>query len=169
MVLLQLMASNFDPKNPATWPKSNVKPTEALTNKGTPARNLAKSKVKDRFKTDAKTPVYEDISGLSMRGSGTPLGTSTGINPMNKKQIAAGLGVAVGGAVAGRAIAKIGSAAIPAVEKAVSKVDVPNNPLSKAESKAFENIAKSETKIAKTETKALNKVVEKEIKTSNKE
>ena len=89
MILLQLMADKFDPKNPATWSKTNVKPTEALTNVGQAARGLAKSKAKNRFKSNAKTPVYDDISGPTLRGTGTPLNSSIAINPLNKKQIAA--------------------------------------------------------------------------------
>lgn len=67
--------------------KTTGKPTEAITNKGQKATGLSKSKSNDRFSSDAKTPVRNDISGLTMRGSGTPLNSSFGINPMNKKQI----------------------------------------------------------------------------------
>lgn len=88
MILLQPMANNFDPKNPSTWPKNSATPnTEALTNVGQAARGLAKSKAKNRFKTNAKTPVKNDISGFTLRGTGTPLNSSIGINPLNKKQI----------------------------------------------------------------------------------
>lgn len=82
------------------------KATEAITQKGQKATGLSKPKSNDRFSSNAKTPVYKDISGLTMRGSGTPLNSSFGINPMNKKQImnaaasAAGIGAVAKGASA---------------------------------------------------------------------
>lgn len=63
-----------------------VKPTAAITKPGQKATGLAKSTVKDRFASTAKTPVKKATSGFA--GSGTPLGASMGVNPLNKGQIA---------------------------------------------------------------------------------
>jgi len=62
-----------------------VKPTAAITKPGQKAVGLAKSSVPDRFASTAKTPIKKATSGLA--GSGTPLGASMGINPINKGQI----------------------------------------------------------------------------------
>ena len=64
------------------------KPTEAITKSGQKATGLAKSSSSDRFASNAKTPVRNNISGATLRGSGTPLGTSMAINPVNKSQVA---------------------------------------------------------------------------------
>jgi hypothetical protein len=64
-----------------------VKPTEAFTKPGQKATGLAKSSTPNRFSSTAKTPVRDNISGFSMRGSGTPTGVSMGINPLSKNQI----------------------------------------------------------------------------------
>lgn len=63
-----------------------VKPTAAITKPGQKATGLAKSPVKDRFASTAKTPVKKPTSGFA--GSGAPLGASMGVNPLNKGQIA---------------------------------------------------------------------------------
>jgi hypothetical protein len=62
-----------------------MKPTEAVTKRGQKATGLAKSKSSDRFSSTAKTKVKGATSGFA--GSGTPLGASMGVNPLNKKQI----------------------------------------------------------------------------------
>jgi hypothetical protein len=62
------------------------KPTEAFTRPGQKATGLAKSSISDRFSSNAKTKVKSATSGFA--GSGTPLGSSMGINPLNKGQIA---------------------------------------------------------------------------------
>lgn len=92
----------FDPKDPSTWPKSSAKPTEAFTTKGTAAKDLAKSKADNRFSSNAKTKVKGATDAFA--GSGTPLGTFIGVNPMSKGQIAGAVGSAVGGAMASKAI-----------------------------------------------------------------
>ena len=94
------MAKNPTPAQIAALKKSKgVKPTAAITKPGQKATGLAKSTVKDRFASTAKTPVRGNISGLSMRGSGTPLGTSMAINPLSKNQI---LNAAVSATIVGR-------------------------------------------------------------------
>lgn len=65
-----------------------AKPTEAITAPGQKATGLAKPSTKDRFASTAKTPVVNNPSGATLRGSGTPLGTSIAINPLNKSQMA---------------------------------------------------------------------------------
>ena len=82
------MAKNPTPAQIAALKKSKgVKPTEAFTKPGQKATGLAKSSTPNRFASTAKTPVRGNISGFSMRGSGTPLGTSMAINPLSKNQI----------------------------------------------------------------------------------
>ena len=81
------MAKNPTPAQIAALKKSKgVKPTEAFTKPGQKATGLAKSSTPDRFASTAKTPVKKATSGFA--GSGTPLGASMGINPVNKGQIA---------------------------------------------------------------------------------
>ena len=83
--------SNMAPKPPtpaqlkALKDSKGVKPTAAITKPGQKATGLAKSTVKDRFASDGKTSVKKATSGFA--GSGTPLGASMGINPLNKGQI----------------------------------------------------------------------------------
>jgi len=67
------MGNLFDPKNPNTWPQNYKQlPTEAFTNVGQTPRDLAQSQVKNRFATDAQTPVYNAGGRLSMAGMQTP-------------------------------------------------------------------------------------------------
>ena len=81
------MAKNPTPAQIAALKKSKgVKPTAAITKPGQKATGLAKSTVKDRFASTAKTPVKKATSGFA--GSATPLGASMGANPLNKGQIA---------------------------------------------------------------------------------
>jgi hypothetical protein len=80
------MAKNPTPAQiKALKDSKGVKSTAAITKPGQKAVGLAKSSVPDRFASTAKTPVKKATSGLA--GSGTPLGASMGINPVNKKQI----------------------------------------------------------------------------------
>ena len=81
-----------------------VKPTAAVTKPGQKATGLAKSTVKDRFASTAKTPVKKATSGFA--GSGMPLGASMGVNPLNKGQIANAVVAAGAGASIGKSIAK---------------------------------------------------------------
>jgi hypothetical protein len=104
------MAKNPTPAQIAALKKSKgVKPTAAITKTGQKATGLAKSSTPNRFASTAKTPVRSNISGLSMRGSGTPLGTSMAINPLSKGQIA------------GAALTVAGGKALPSVIKAASR------------------------------------------------
>ena len=80
------------------------KPTEAVTKRGQKATGLAKSKSSDRFSSTAKTKVKGATSGFA--GSGTPLGTSMGVNPLNKSQIAGAVLAATGTGSIGKSIAK---------------------------------------------------------------
>ena len=81
------------------------KPTEAVTKRGQKATGLAKSKSSDRFSSTAKTKVKGATSGFA--GSGTPLGTSMGVNPLNKSQIAGALlTAAAGGELTAKSIVK---------------------------------------------------------------
>ena len=77
------------------------KPTEAITKRGQKATGLAKSKSSDRFSSTSKTKVKGATSGFA--GSGTPLGASMGVNPLNKGQIAGALLAASAG---GQSVAK---------------------------------------------------------------
>jgi hypothetical protein len=99
-VIIFDMANDYG--DPSKWKESKKKPTEAFTTKGTAAKDLAKSKAKNRFSSDAKTKVKSATDAFA--GSGTPLGTSIGVNPMSKGQIAGAVGSAVGGAIASKAI-----------------------------------------------------------------
>jgi hypothetical protein len=99
-VIIFDMANDYG--DPSKWKESKKKPTEAFTTKGTAAKGLAKSKAKNRFSSDAKTKVKSATDAFA--GSGTPLSTSMGINPMSKGQIAGAVGSAVGGAIASKAI-----------------------------------------------------------------
>ena len=74
MVLLQPMATNsFDPKNPKTWPEYTPRPTEAITNVGQEARNLARFRAaKNRFASNAITPVSTAGDQFSLAGMQTP-------------------------------------------------------------------------------------------------
>lgn len=70
------MANLFDPKNPKTWPENyKRRPTEAFTNKGVPARDLAQSQVENRFASNAQTPVYNTGGDFNLRGMQTPYET----------------------------------------------------------------------------------------------
>jgi len=81
------VAKNPTPAQIAALKKSKgVKPTAAITKTGQKATGLAKSTVKDRFASTAKTPVKKSTSGFA--GSGTPLGASMAVNPLSKGQIA---------------------------------------------------------------------------------
>ena len=67
------MGNLFDPKNPNTWPENyKRRSTEAFTNKGVPARDLAQSQVENRFASDAQTPVYNAGGDFNLRGMQTP-------------------------------------------------------------------------------------------------
>jgi len=99
------------------------KPTEAISKSGQKATGLAKSSSSDRFSSNAKTKVKSATSGFA--GSGTPLGSSMGINPLNKGQIAnaALTAVALPGSgqvrnyVAGKAGGRVADAAFKASTK----------------------------------------------------
>jgi hypothetical protein len=97
------MAKNPTPAQiKALKDSKGVKPTAAITKPGQKATGLAKSTVKDRFASTAKTPVKKPTSGFA--GSGTPLGASMGVNPLNKGQIAGALLTAAGGKATPRVI-----------------------------------------------------------------
>ena len=67
------MANLFDPNNPKTWPQNyKRRSTEAFTNKGVPARDLAESRAENRFASDAQTPVYDAGGDFNLRGMQTP-------------------------------------------------------------------------------------------------
>ena len=67
------MANLFDPKNPNTWPENyKRRSTEAFTNKGVPARDLAESRADNRFASNAQTPVYNAGGDFNLRGMQTP-------------------------------------------------------------------------------------------------
>jgi hypothetical protein len=67
------MANLFDPKNPNTWPENyKRRSTEAFTNKGVPARDLAESRADNRFASNAQTPVYNAGGDFNFRGMQTP-------------------------------------------------------------------------------------------------
>lgn len=77
---------------------TKYKATEAITAKGQKAKGLVPSNQKNRFSSTAKTPVSDVKKGTwSLRGTGTPLGTSLAIQPINKQRIASTLLVAAGG------------------------------------------------------------------------
>jgi hypothetical protein len=102
-VIIFDMANNYG--DPSKWKESKKKPTEAFTTKGTAAKDLAKSKAKNRFSSDAKTKVKGATDAFA--GSGTPLGTSMGVNPLNKSQIAGALlTAAAGGELSARNLAR---------------------------------------------------------------
>lgn len=85
------MANLFDPKNPKTWPENYEllrRSTEAFTNKGVPARGLAQSQVKNRFASNAQTPVYDAGGDFNLRGMQTPY-ENYDISPGNVAQIVA--------------------------------------------------------------------------------
>ena len=86
-----------------------AQPTEAFTAPGQKAKGLAKSNVKDRFASTAKTKVVKPTDQL---GGGSPLGTSFGINPLNKGQIAGAASTIAGtkgsGQVAKKLAEKVG-------------------------------------------------------------
>lgn len=62
-----------------------LKPTAAFVAPGQKATGLAKSKVKDRFSSTAKTKVVKATDQLA---GGSPLRTSMAINPLDKGQVA---------------------------------------------------------------------------------
>jgi hypothetical protein len=72
--------------------KGSIGATAAFTNKGQKAtglRSLTPAEVAARKANESKpkTRIVKDISGLTLRGSGTPLNTSMAINPLNKSQV----------------------------------------------------------------------------------
>ena len=71
------MANLFDPKNPNTWPQNyKRRSTEAFTNKGVPARNLAQSQVNNRFSgltPQSRDPYYESGKALFNMGVVEPI------------------------------------------------------------------------------------------------
>jgi hypothetical protein len=71
------MGNLFDPNNPNTWPENYKAPTTAAyTNKGVPARDLAESKVKNRFKgltPETNDPYYESGKALFDMGVMQPI------------------------------------------------------------------------------------------------
>jgi hypothetical protein len=78
-----------------------VKPTAAVTKPGQKATGLASRTPAPAGKT---TPIRKATSGFA--GSGMPLGTSMGINPLNKGQIAGAVVSAAGAGSLGRSVAK---------------------------------------------------------------
>ena len=81
------MAKNPTPAQIAALKKSKgVKPTAAFTKPGQKATGLAKSTVKDRFASTAKTPVKKANSGFA--GSGSSLGSSLGVSKITKGGVA---------------------------------------------------------------------------------
>jgi hypothetical protein len=81
--------------------KSSVKPTAAFTNKGQKPKGLTPRTPAPAGKT---TPIRKATDAFA--GSGMPLGTSFGINPMNKGQIIGALSTAAGAGSLGRSVAK---------------------------------------------------------------
>jgi hypothetical protein len=71
------MGNLFDPNNPKTWPQNYKAPiTAAFTNKGVSARDLAKSRAKDRFSgltPKANDPYYESGKTLFNMGVVEPI------------------------------------------------------------------------------------------------
>ena len=71
------MGNLFDPNNPKTWPQNYKAPTTAaFTNKGVPARNLAESRVKNRFSgltPETNDPYYESGKALFDMGVVQPI------------------------------------------------------------------------------------------------
>jgi hypothetical protein len=160
------MANNYG--DPSKWKEFKYKPTEAFTTKGTAAKGLATSKAKNRFSSNAKTKVKSATDAFA--GSGTPLSTSMGINPISKGQVAGAVGSAVGGAVVGKAIGKavtgpVSNVISKAESKAFDKItknykfDSPTNPLNKSESKTFKNLTEpvEKARLDKAKTAAKNK------------
>ena len=81
------MAKNPTPAQIAALKKSKgVKPTAAITKPGQKATGLAKSTVKDRFASTAKTPVKKANSGFT--GSGSSIGSSLGVSKITKGNVA---------------------------------------------------------------------------------
>lgn len=67
------MGNLFDPNNPNTWPENyKRRGTEAFTNKGVPARDLAESRAENRFASNAQTSVYNAGGDFNLRGMQTP-------------------------------------------------------------------------------------------------
>ena len=67
------MGNLFNPNDPNTWPENyKRRSTEAFTNKGVPARDLAQSQVENRFTSNAQTPVYNAGGDFNLRGMQTP-------------------------------------------------------------------------------------------------
>jgi hypothetical protein len=97
-----------------TW-GAKPAPTTAVTSRGKKATGLSKDPNKGkRFQSTAKTPVKKATSGFA--GSGSPLGTSMGINPASKGQVvnaALALSLVPGkgriASAAGRAVGKVTS------------------------------------------------------------
>ena len=80
------MANNYG--DPGKWKESKKKPTEAFTTKGTAAKGLAKSKAKNRFASDAQTPVQDAGGNFNLRGMQTPY-ENFDISPGNVAQTVA--------------------------------------------------------------------------------
>jgi len=100
-----------------------VKPTAAFTNVGQKATGLAKSTVKDRFASTAKTPVKKANSGFT--GSGSSLGSSLGVSKITKGGVANAVFAATllpgSGQVAKYLGAKAGGKVVDAAFKASTK------------------------------------------------
>lgn len=90
----------------------NYKSNTAITQKGQKATGLTKSNAANRFSSPAKTKVS---SAFSMRASGTPLGTSMAINPLNKGQVANAVMTATGLRGSGQVVKAIESKAATTV------------------------------------------------------
>jgi hypothetical protein len=85
-VIMFDMANNYG--DPSKWKESKKKPTEAFTTKGTAAKDLAKSKAKNRFASDAQTPVQDAGGNFNLRGMQTPY-ENFDISPGNVAQTVA--------------------------------------------------------------------------------
>ena len=67
------MGNLFNPNDPNTWPENYKAPTTAaFTNVGQTARGLAQSRAKNRFSSNARTPVYNAGGDFNLRGMQTP-------------------------------------------------------------------------------------------------
>ena len=80
------MTNNYG--DPNSWKPVKYKPTEAFTRPGQAATGLAKSKAKNRFATDAQTPVYNAGGIFNLRGMQTPY-ENYDISPGNVAEIVA--------------------------------------------------------------------------------
>jgi hypothetical protein len=83
------MGNLFDPKDPRTWPENQKRRgTEAFTNKGVPARDLAEFRAENRFASNAQTPVQNAGGNFNLRGMQTPY-ENFDISPGNVAQTVA--------------------------------------------------------------------------------